>query len=180
VKPWQIHPVPYFRSTLVRNHWLQEYNELCMIALANMYQHSDNNLSLTVTEKFAQDVWQYFREMKRFIGSELLLLPTETVLADTFIFGDEHYEAYAPDTVTLNFEALDTPGVIQSTATEDDLRPLFVGVPSNVIGPALKQYPVVSDWDLSGASLPDGSEAVGTDGGAAVSGEGRNIGEPQV
>lgn len=180
LKVWNIHPVPYFRSDLTRNHWLQEYNELCMIALANMFQHSDNNLSLTVTEKFAQDVWQYFAEMKRLLGAELLLLPPESVVDDTFLFTDEHFDAYSPEKVTINFEAMDTPGPIQSTATEDDLRPLFNGIAANVIGPSLKQYPVVSAADISGASLPPSSGAVGTEDGSAVSGEGRNIGEPQT
>ena len=31
-----------------------------MVALANMFQHSDNNLALTITDAFAHDVWQYF------------------------------------------------------------------------------------------------------------------------
>lgn len=180
LKVWQVHPVPYFRSTLVRNHWLQEYNELCMIALANMYQHSDNNLSLTVTEKFAQDVWQYFAEIKRLIGSELLMLPVEEVTQDTFLFTDAHYDNYHPELVTLNFEAMDTPGAIQSTATEDDLRPLFVGIPANVIGPKLVQYPVVGLSDMSGAPLESDQGAVGVGDQTAVSGEGRNIGEPQA
>ena len=80
LKPWRIHPVPYFNGPIVRNHWLTEYNQLCMIALTNIYQHSDNNLSLTITEQFARDVWKYFRQIKVLIGSELLMLDAEVVL----------------------------------------------------------------------------------------------------
>jgi len=178
---WNIHPAPYFRSAIVRNHWLTEYNELCMVGLTNIYQHSDNALSLTITQAFAQDVWKYFREIKLLLGSELLLVPAEQLAADAFIFTDEHYDAYKPDLVTLNFEALDTPGPIQSTSTEDDLRPLFEGIPANVLAPKLRQYPVGEDLTgLSGAALPAEASAVGTEDGSAVAPAGRNIGEPQT
>ena len=45
-KPWTIHPVPYFNGPIVRNGWLAEYNEYCMLALTNLYQHTDNTLCL--------------------------------------------------------------------------------------------------------------------------------------
>jgi hypothetical protein len=177
---WIIHPVPFFTSAIVRNHWMAEYNDLVMIALTNMYQHSDNNLALTVTEKFATDVWQYIREIKVLMGSELLLLNPDDVVKDEFLFTDEHYAAYAPDRVTGNYEALDRPGPIQSRSTEDDLRPLFEGIPANIIAPLLRQYPVVDDADMSGAPLPEEASAPGTADGSAIAGAGRPIGEPSV
>lgn len=180
VRVWNIHPTPYFRSPWLRNHWLAEYNELCMIGMANIYQHSDNNLSLTVTQKFAQDTWQYFREIKLLLGSELLMIPAEQLAEDTFLFTDEHYAKYSPDLVTLNMEALDTPGAIFTASTEDDLQPLFRGIPANVIAPALKQYPVAGANDVSGMPLPAANAASGTSDGSAVAPQGRNIGEPQT
>lgn len=178
---WNVHPVPYFRSAIVRNHWLSEYNELTMIGLTNIYQHSDNRLALTVTAAFAKDVWQYFREIKLLLGSELLMVKADELALDTFVFGDEHYDAYDPERMIINFESFDTPGPIQSTATEDDLRPLFEGMPANVIEPKLSQYPVTSDGlGASGAPVPEEASAVGTDDGSAVGESGRNIGEPQT
>lgn len=178
---WIVHPCPYFGSAIVRNHWLKEYNNLCMIALTNIYQHSDNNLALTVTEKFAQDTWQYFNEIKILLGTELLLLDPATVMAPEFLFTDAHYEQYKPEQVTLNYEALDTPGPIQSRSTEDDIRPLFEGIPANLIVPFLKQYPVGEEllgW--SGSPLPVNAAAPGTQDGSAIAAAGRTIGEPMV
>jgi len=180
--PWMIHPVPYFGSAVLRNPWMAEYNRLCMIALTNMYQHSDNNLALTVTEKFAADVWQYFREIQRYVAIELLLLPAETVSDPNFQFLPEHYDAYQPSLVTLNFEAMDTPGAIFSLATrDDDLRPLFEGIPSTLIAPLLKQYPVdAAGTYWSGRPLPSGATAPGTEDEGGIAPSGRPIGEPQV
>ncbi len=177
---WNIHPAPYFTSAIVRNHWMAEYNALTMIGLTNMYQHSDNNLSLTVTQAFAAAVYQYFREIKILLGSELLLINLDLLKDDTFLFKTEHYDAYVPENVTLNMERLDTPGPIQSTATEDDLRPLFRGIPANVIAPELVQYPVVDGLGESGAELSEDASAVGTDDDSAKGPKGRNIGEPQT
>lgn len=142
VKIWNIHPVPYFTGPFVRNHWLAEYNELCMFALTNFYQHSDNNLALTVTAKFATDIYQYFREIKIRMGTELLLIPRATLEADDFLFKPEHYTAYSPNDVVLNIEALDGPGDMFSQPTEVDLAPLLKGIPANLILPNLSQYPI--------------------------------------
>src|SRR5690606_465680 len=109
------------------------------------------------------DIWKYFREIKFLIGIELLQLPLETVMADGFVFLDEHYEQYAPDTVTINFEAMDSPGPILSRATEDDLRPLFRGWPANEIITNLAEYPVdPAELGRQGQPLPDEAAAVGT------------------
>jgi hypothetical protein len=139
---WVIRPCPYFDCGIVRNAWMREYNELCMIALTNMYQHSDNNRALTITAQFARDIYQYFREIKNLLGVELLQLPLADVQADNFMFKTEHYAAYAPETVVMNYEALDTPGPIEARFTEDDLRPLFIGIPATDMMSMVLQYPV--------------------------------------
>jgi hypothetical protein len=180
LRPWQIHPVPFFSSAIVRNHWLAEYNNLVMIGLTNIYQHSDNNLALTVTEKLATDVWVYFREIQILLGTELLLLPPEVVKADGFLFTTEHFDAYDPTKVVVNYEPLDTPGPIQSRSTEDDLRPLFEGYPANLIQHLLKQYPIGEmDSGRSGQPLPQGANAPGTPD-EGVGAPGRTLGEPQM
>jgi hypothetical protein len=142
VKIWMIHPVPYFDGPFVRNHWMMEYNELVMYALTNFYQHSDNNLSLTTTTAFATEIYQYFRRIKVMMGTELLQIDRAALEEDTFVFTAEHYDAYLPDQVTMNIEALDGPGNMFSIPTEVDLRPLLDGIPANLILPNLKQYPI--------------------------------------
>lgn len=154
-KPWRIHPVPYFDGVLVRNPWLDTYNELLMVALTNIYQHSDNNLSLTVTQKFAQDIWQYFREIQFLMGTELLGIPAETIQAPGFVFEESHYQAYNPSELTLNMEPLDSPGPVHQRMTEDDLRPLMQGYNSHDLIPVLVQYPAIKGITEQGAPLPE-------------------------
>jgi len=182
IRPWQIHPVPFFTSAIVRNRWLSEYNRLVMIAMTNMYQHSDNNLALTVTKKFAQEIWQYFAEIKLLVGIELLGLPAEAVKPDTFVFNDAAYANYVTiEDRVMNFEGLDSPGPIASRHTEDDLRPLFTGIPANLIYPLLKQYPVgEGQYGWSGEALQPASAAVGTQDGSGTAAAGGTIGQPQV
>lgn len=182
LKPWQMHPVPYFRSAIVRNHWLSEYNGLVMIALTNMYQHSDNNLMLTVTIDFAAHVMQYFNEIKRFVGVELLGVDPEAIKSEGFTFTEEHYQNY--NTIrdrSMNFEALDKPGPLQARITEDDLQPFFEGIPAPLILPNLRQYGVGENsigWQ--GGPLDDRSAAPGTADGSAVAPAGGTIGEPMI
>ncbi len=182
LKPWVIHPVPFFPGPVVRNHWMSEYNQLTMIALTNIYQHSDNNLALTVTAAFARDIWKYFREIKRLVGVELLQIPIDQIEADDFKFADEHYDAYDPESVMINFESLDSPGVLQSRATEDDIRPLFRGYPANEIITNLAEYPVdEAELGRQGQAVPDEAQANGVADGSLVRDDpGGEIGRPQM
>lgn len=181
VKIWNIHPVPYFAGPFLRNHWLVEYNELTMFALTNFYQHSDNNLALTVTKKFATDIYQYFREIKKRMGTELLGIPRETLEDDKFLFTAEHYSAYNPESVVLNIEALDGPGNMFSLPTEVDLRPLLDGIPANLILPNLKQYPL---GPIPGATGISGEDTIdhesSTEGTGGVGGKGATAIGPAV
>lgn len=179
--PWTIHPVPFFGSSVLRNPWLKEYNQLVMVLLTNMYQDSDNNLSLTITEGFAQRIYQYAREIKIRMGTELLALPRATVEADTFLFTDEAYANYRPSDLIVSMESLDTPGPLESMPTEDDYRQLFEGIPSTDLLGDLKQYPVApSGAGYSGQQLRPGSEAVGTADGSQVAAAGGTIGQPTI
>lgn len=154
-----IHPCPYFSSEVLRNPWLKEYNNYVMIGLANMMQHSDGNDALNITLEFAQQVWQWFREIKILMGTELLFLDRKVVEPDTFVFTPEHYAAYDPMSKILNMEAADTPSNIWGLPTEDDLQPLYNGIKANVILPVLKQVPVTGNMDTSGA-VPAGGTNV--------------------
>ncbi len=180
---WLINPVPYFDSGFVRNTWLREYNELCMIALTNMYQHSDNNRAINITAKFASDIYQYFREIKNLVGVELLQQKSADVRDDKFVFTADMYDKYAPDTIYINYEALDTPGPIEGLPTEDDLRPLFNGFPATMICAHVAQYPANetipgSGWSGSGFSTT--AAAVGTIDNSLVQPAGGTIGLPTI
>lgn len=149
--PWTIHPVPYFQGPIVNNRWLREYNNLTMIALTNIYQHSDNNLELTITEELAGDVWAYFREIRRLLAGELLGLLPAVYDTDTFKFLPEHYAAYKPQEQIVRIEAIDDPGKVRERFTEDDLQVFLRGIPANIIIPNLAKYPVTK-WDNFGGA----------------------------
>lgn len=169
-RPWNIHPVPYFNGPIVRNSWLQEYNEYCMLALTNLYQHTDNTLALTITNELAGDIWQYFREVTLMLGRELMGIPEATLLADDFQFGPEHYQAYQPELVTVRIEAIDTPVDPRWRFTEDDIQPFLRGIPANLIVPNLARYPVGNEG-FSGAvqgEPNDNQSSPGTQGGSAI------------
>lgn len=165
--PWTVHPVPYFTGPIVNNRWLREYNNLTMIALTNIYQHSDNNLELTITEELAGDIWSYFREIRRLLAGELLGLMPSVYDVDTFQFTAEHYAAYRPQNLIVRVEALDDPGKVRERFTEDDLAPFLRGIPANVLIPNLAKYPTTSLDNFGGSRGPDDSPtntAVGTTG----------------
>jgi hypothetical protein len=153
--PWQIHPVPYFSGPIVNNRWLKEYNNLTMIALTNIYQHSDNNLELTITEELAADIWAYFREIRRLIAGELLGLAPTVYDTDTFKFETAHYEAYKPQSQIIRVESLDDPGKVRERFTEDDLQPFLRGIPANMIIPNLAKYPTTKLDNFGGAPGAD-------------------------
>jgi hypothetical protein len=172
-RPWNLHPVPYFPGSIVRNPWLEEYNELTMMALANVMQHTDNSLPLTITAEGAADIWQYFREVKRLLAMELLLLPDAAVIDDeAFQFSPAHYDAYDPSKVTLRVEAIDRPVSPTVQFTEADVAPLYTGIPANLIVANLARYPVDSVGDVfTGARNNEpvpGSSSPGTEGGTAI------------
>lgn len=168
---WTLHPVPYFNGPIVKNSWLKEYNALTMVALTNMMQHSDNNLALTITAEFAQDVWGYFREMRRLIAGELLGLTSDVYDTEEFLFTEEQYKLYNPAQNLVRIEALDDPGNVLERFTEDDLKQFVTGIPANIIVPNLAKYPTTKYDSYSGAqnttSTPT-NPAPGTAGGVAL------------
>lgn len=141
--PWLMHPVPYFNGDFVRNNWLAQYNELTMFALANLMQHNDNELALTITTECSQQVLAYFQEIKYLLGGELLGL-SKTVLQDrTFQFTEESYAGYATIAErTMSYENIDVGVDARAGFTEWDLRKLLQGIPSNLILPNLGLYPI--------------------------------------
>jgi hypothetical protein len=139
---WVIHPVPYFSGSVVVNPWLLEYNHLCMYALTNIFQNSDNNLALEMTAESSSDIWQYFKRVTELIAGELLLLPRATFAADDFLFTDELFSKYNPTSFLPRNEALSQPVSNDTGFTEDDLRPLKNGIPANQILPLLARYSV--------------------------------------
>lgn len=179
-KVFTIHPCPYFVTEWTVNTWLRQYNELVMIALTNMMQHSDNNIAITVTRQFASDIWQYFNEIKLMVGGELLNLKASELAAEDFEFTEAHWSAYAPSTNIILTEALNTPGRIFNLPTEDDLLPLKMGIAANLIAPNLKQWPVSGDadfaslWPEAGSGAAPGSPGDGDSTAAPV------IGPPQT
>ncbi|MGD9632170.1 MAG: hypothetical protein AB7G28_20775 [Pirellulales bacterium] len=183
LRAWLIHPVPYFESGFVRNHWLKEYNMLTMIALTNMLQHSDNNLALTITETFAKDIDIYFHDIRMFIGVELLGKKRSDMETDDSFDVTSDILLYKPENFTTNFEGLDTPGPVEAVPTEDDLRRFFNGIPSTIIKNYLAQYPTSGPEPgegYAGSGFAAVHAPVGTVDGSAISKAGGTIGMPTL
>lgn len=202
---WNIHPVPYFTGPMVRNSWLREFNTLCMLALTNIYQHSDNDLALTVTSDFASQVWPYFREIKILICTELLGMAQADAEDDTKPMPAGPYNGpgtqnqttvtltptgpapaasaaaptYNPPASVVNTERLWTPGALQSLPGPNDYLPFVTGIPANLIIPNLVQYPVgpiPGETGLAGEMTPAYAALVGE--GATSAGPGGSMGSP--
>lgn len=197
---FRVHPVPYFDGPMLVNAWLKEYNALVMIALTNMMRHGDNNLSLTITSDFASDIWPYFREVKIQVCTELLGMSVADasddskqmpagpyagpgVLAGTNPAGGAGAPTagtptYNPPAAIINMQTMQSPGPTQSLPGPADLRPLFEGIPANLIVPNLAQYPIgpiVGQTGLQGAALPAADALTGLN---AVAGPGGSMGSP--
>lgn len=171
VEIFTIHPCPFFTSDILRNRWLKEYNNYVMIALSNLMQHSDNQVPLTVTKELAEQVFQWFKTIRVLMATELLLIDSKTAAADDFVFTQAMFDAYDPMKVVTDFEAMDTPGNLRGLPTEDDVRPLFVGYPANVIKASLVQAPQAAGDRLAG-EIPAAGTIATADGAAASSAAG--------
>lgn len=174
---FRIHPVPYFDSDILRNRWLKEYNNLVMVGLANLMQHSDSNIPLTITQDLAQDVFIWFKRIRVLLATELLLIDPVVASADNFVFTQAHFDAYDPMRTIMNMEAFDTPGPIFGLPTEDDVRPLFVGIPANQIAPLLTQAPLGPGGPVAGG-IPASGFVAGTSGAAGATPAAGNVGSP--
>jgi hypothetical protein len=176
-KIWNIHPVPYFDGPMLTNSWLKEYNNLVMVALMNAMQHSDNGRALAITQAFAQQIWQYFREIKILVGSELLTGLDPAILTDDtkMLPAALPLTSYNPSAVVVNTEDLQSPPNPFSQPTNMDLHPFYNGIPANLIIPNLVQYPVGSISTLTGASGTTIQDAIGLAGLNAVVPAGGNM-----
>jgi hypothetical protein len=155
-RPWNIHPVPYFQGPIVKNGWLAEYNEYCMFALANIFQHTENDLTLTITPEASGDIWQYFREVRNLLAYELLGLSPSEVNADGFKFEQSHYQNYNPTELTVRIESIDQPVDPKLRFTEQDLAEFVRGIPANLILPNLARYPhTTAENDYEGPKQDD-------------------------
>lgn len=200
---WNIHPVPYFTGPMVRNSWLREFNSLCMIALTNIYRHSDNDEALTITSDFASQIWPFFREIKILVCTELLGMTQAAAEDDTQPMPTGPYNGpgtqnattvtltptgpsaanttaptYNPPATVVNTERLFTPGALQSLPGTDDLLPFTVGIPANLIMPNLAQYPVgpiPGDTGLAGEMTPAYAALAGQ---TAIAGAGGSMASP--
>ena len=160
-KPFLIHPVPYFQGPLVVNPWLFEYNELLMVALGNMMQHTSNGVALNITAQFAAEIMPYFQDIATKIGTELITLPAgRDPTQPGFLFqldptgqtGDLTSATYHPDTQTINEENISQTPPLYSMPSYADMAQLAQGIPAVLIAPNLTQYPVALPQPQSGLS----------------------------
>jgi hypothetical protein len=147
-RPFMIHPVPYFDGPMVVNPWMRDWNELVMVALINMMQHSSNNRGLVVTQQFASEILPFFKAIAVKLATELCDgFTPDQVLADGFLFdlsdaGPFTPAKYKPSQKVINMELISTAGPIMNVPTIRDCSELVTGIAANLILPLLKQYPL--------------------------------------
>ncbi len=146
-RPFILHPVPYFDSPMVVNPWMRDWNELTMVLLINIMQHSSNRFGLTITGQFASEIVPLLRLIAVKLGTELADLPVDTVMADGFTFdlsdkGPFGPANYHPSNKVINMELISTAGPLTSIPTIRDCSELATGIPANLILPLLEQYPL--------------------------------------
>lgn len=146
-RPFLIHPVPYFDSAMVENPWMKEWNELVMIALINIMQHSSNRFGEVITGQFASEIVPIFQRIALKLGTQLCDLDPVAVMAPGFMFdlgdtGPFTVARYKPSNKVINMEMLSTAGPLTSIPTLRDCKELAEGIPANLILPLLEQYPL--------------------------------------
>lgn len=146
-RPFILHPVPYFDSPMVINPWMRDWNELTMILLINIMQHSSNRFGMTVTGQFASEIIPILKVIATRLGTELADLSPEEVQADKFTFdlsekGPFTKERYRPSQKVINMEMISTAGPLTALPTIRDCSELAIGIPANLILPLLEQYPL--------------------------------------
>ena len=150
-RPWIIHPVPYFDSPMVVNPWMRDWNELTMVALINIMQHSSNRFGLTIIQQFASEIIPIFNLIALKLGTELCDLDPAAV---TWVSGQPPFlfdlsdkgpftpANYHPSNKVINMELISTAGPLTSIPTIRDCSELAEGIPANLILPLLEQYPL--------------------------------------
>ncbi len=139
-KPWVLHPVPYFpvSGAWIENADLIELNELFMYALTEAMQHTDNDLSLEVSDMFVSDVGQYINRALHIVAG---ILGVSKAVYETpgFRITAEHYAGYDYSQIPRS-EAIRMPRTIGRRPTEVDLAPLTTGLYSTDLIPVLKVF----------------------------------------
>lgn len=146
-RPFLIHPVPYFDSPMVVNPWMRDWNELTMILLINIMQHSSNRFGMTLTGQFASEIIPILKVIATRLGTELADLTPAEVQVDGFLFdltekGPFTKERYKPSNKVINMEMISNAGPLTALPTIRDCSELAIGVPANLILPLLEQYPL--------------------------------------
>lgn len=153
-----IFPVPLFK---VRNRWLKEWCALCLMALSEAMQHTENRIEHEISVDFAGLIGQYLQRIYVRMATELLGVPLVDAEKPDFAITDAIFQTYNPAKFFTATELIDTVPPIHLIPTEDDLRVLTDGIPaSKLVG--LSRYPRAEPEPVK---LPEGAKT----GAAAVS-----------
>lgn len=136
-----IHPCPYFR---VRNAFLKEWCGLCLNALSEAFQHTDNRKAYEISDEFAGIVGQYLQRVYKLMATELFGVPVEDANKPDFTLSDTQKTAYDPSKFFTSTEMVDTLPPLYHVPTEDDLEVLTNGIPATLLV-NLQRYPSGAD-----------------------------------
>jgi hypothetical protein len=152
-----IFPVPYFK---VHNQWMKEYAGLCLAAIAEACQHSENRQPFEISTIFAGVIGQYLQRIYMRLGTELLMLPPATITPN-YVFSAADLAGYNPAAWFSGTEMIDVTPSLTRMPTDVDVRPLTRGIPaSNLVGLAL--YPSGTPYNPTAPSNVNALGAVAT------------------
>lgn len=130
-------PVPYFK---VRNPFIKRWAELIMMMLSEAMQHTENRLTMEVTDTFAGQMGAFMRRVYINLATELFGITREEAEADGFILTEEQLTNYDPSQFFTYTEMVDRVPHLGHVFTEDRLGVLADGIPITSL-PELKPWP---------------------------------------
>ncbi len=139
LEPFLMFPCPYFR---LRNRWAKKWVKLAFTAITEAMKHQDNMHSLSMHQDFVTVVSQYPEMIYAQLAIEFFRKDRTTVAAPGFVLTDADFTAYSEETLFSLTERTDSNAPLSWMLADEDLSSIAAGVPTPVIWPLLKPWPL--------------------------------------
>lgn len=138
-RAWIVYPVPYF-GRRVRNADAREWCELMLLLLSETMQHSDNELTLEVTDLYTSKAGEYFQRVLVLLATKFFGVPKAEALAPNFQLTDAQFASYDPSSLFVSSEMIEERPPLQWWPTENDLDEIS-GITINAALPLCRRWP---------------------------------------
>ena len=138
-EPFLIYPVPYFR---VRNPWAKRWCGLLLMCLSECMQHQDNIHPLSIHDDLAAIAWQYPDMVYEQLAIEFFRKGREEAAKDGFELKPDDFAKFDEASTFTRTDRVDSRAPLMWNVSAEDLNVLAEGIPTPVILPFLKQWPL--------------------------------------